>query len=105
MNNVYIYDYQRNTKGYVLRFLWVFRLYQSIGNKLVRLTCKLLLKYYREHYGLEIPPEAKIGKGLYIGHAFNITINPRVIIGENCNIHKGVLIGQSNRGKSKGYPT
>ena len=40
-----------------------------------------MLKYYREHYGLEIPAETEIGRGLYIGHAFNITINPNAIIG------------------------
>lgn len=64
-----------------------------------------MLKYYREKYGLEIPPETRIGKGLYLGHAFNITINGDSIIGENCNIHKGVVIGRVNRGERKGCPT
>ena len=40
----------------------------------------------------------KIGRGFYMGHAYNITINPAAVIGDNCNIHKGVLIGQTNRG-------
>lgn len=47
----------------------------------------------------------KIGQGLYVGHAFNITVNPDAVIGKNCNIHKGVTIGQENRGKRKGTPT
>lgn len=42
--------------------------------------------------------------GLYIGHPYCITINPKVILGENINIHKGVTIGQENRGKHKGTP-
>lgn len=45
------------------------------------------------------------GGGIYIGHAYNITINQNAKIGRNCNIHKGVVIGQVNRGKRKGYPT
>ena len=45
------------------------------------------------------------GGGIYIGHAYNITINCRAKIGRNCNIHKGVVIGQVNRGPRKGYPT
>lgn len=45
-----------------------------------------------------------MGKGLYLGHAFNITINPNCEIGDWCNIHKGVTIGQQNRGKLKGVP-
>lgn len=36
---------------------------------------------------------------------YNITINPNAKIGRNCNIHKGVVIGQTNRGKNKGVPT
>lgn len=77
---------------------------QSSNNKIVKLICKVLLKHYRERYGLEILPKTQIGKGLYLGHAFNITINPNAVIGENCNIHKGVVIGQSNRGNKKGAP-
>lgn len=91
--------------GYSLRFLRILRISQSTGNKIVKLICKFLLKYYREKYGLEIPPETKIGKGLYLGHAFNITVNGHSVIGENCNIHKGVVIGQVNRGLRKGCPT
>ena len=39
-----------------------------------------------------------------MGHAYGITINPNAIIGKNCNIHKGVTIGQESRGKRKGTP-
>lgn len=46
-----------------------------------------------------------IGGGIYLGHAYNITINPNTRIGRNCNIHKGVVIGQENRGVRKGVPT
>lgn len=72
---------------------------------MLRFYYRYKLKRYRLKYGLEIPWNAKIGKGLYLGHAFNITINPNVVIGDYCNIHKGVLIGQQNRGKKKGCPT
>ena len=42
---------------------------------------------------------------MYIGHADNITINQNATIGRNLNIHKGVVIGQANRGSRKGSPT
>lgn len=105
---MYMYnsDKQRNKGGgYTLRFLRVLRTFQNSNNRIVKLVCKVLLKHYREKYGLEIPPETKIGKGLYLGHAFNITINGHSVIGENCNIHKGVVIGRVNRGARKGCPT
>ena len=38
-------------------------------------------------------------------HAYNITVNPDTVIGDWCNLHKGVTIGQQNRGRLKGSPT
>lgn len=65
---------------------------------------RFLRKKMQAHYGLEIPGKATIGDGFYIGHAYGITVNPDAVIGRNCNIHKGVTIGQENRGKRKGAP-
>lgn len=87
--------------NHALRFIWVFRKARTSWNPLWR----LMLARMRERYGLEIPWKTQIGEGLYIGHAFNITVNPSAEIGRNCNIHKGVTIGQENRGKRKGAPT
>lgn len=65
---------------------------------------RFLRKKMQAHYGLEIPGQATIGEGFYFGHAYGITVNPDAVIGRNCNIHKGVTIGQENRGKRKGAP-
>ena len=65
---------------------------------------RFLRKKMQAHYGLEIPGQATIGEWFYIGHAYGITVNPDAVIGRNCNIHKGVTIGQENRGKRKGAP-
>ncbi len=90
---------------YVRHLLKYFRKVQTCHNKYLRF-------YYRARYrtlcrkrGIEIPSNTAIGKGLYIGHAYNITINSDAVIGENCNIHKGIVIGQTNRGPKKGVPT
>lgn len=84
-----------------LRFLWVFRHAQDKNNILWR----LVYRYMRSRYGLEIPYSTQIGPGLYLGHAYNITVNASSRIGKNCNLHKGVTIGQESRGKRKGAPT
>lgn len=54
--------------------------------------------------GIQIPFEAKIGPGLYIGHTGMIVINSNSIIGSNCNIGVGVVIGQGGRLERKGCP-
>ncbi len=70
----------------------------------MRLLYKVLFRIWANRRGLEITANNQMG-GVYIGHAYNITINSRARIGRNCNIHKGVVIGQANRGPRKGCPT
>lgn len=80
------------------------RKYQISKGKIRRLICKFLFAYYRRRNLVDMSIETSIGGGLYVGHPYGITINPQAVIGENCNIHKGVTIGQENRGKRKGTP-
>lgn len=64
----------------------------------------LLLRRCSIKYGIQIPYNTKIGKGLNISHFGTIVVNKRTVMGDNCNIHPCVNIGQSNRGKLKGTP-
>ncbi|SKB36874.1 serine O-acetyltransferase [Salegentibacter holothuriorum] len=63
-----------------------------------------LLKFASHYYGFQIPPETKIGEGLYIGHFGTVIINNMTSIGKNCNLSPNVTIGQANRGSKKGAP-
>ncbi len=65
---------------------------------------KNILHRYSKRYGLEISTEAEIGDGVYLGHAYNITVNGEAIIGKNVNLHKGCTIGKENRGRRQGAP-
>ena len=60
--------------------------------------------HYSRKYGLEISPTAEIGRGLYLGHPYNITVGTGAKIGNNVNLHKGCTIGKSNRGEKRGVP-
>ena len=90
---------------YLKRFRYYLRKAQCSRNPLARLYYRYMFGRVREERGLEISWRTRIGKGLYVGHPYNITINEATVIGENCNIHKGVTIGQENRGSRKGTPT
>ena len=72
---------------------------------LIKMYYKAMLKIARFFYHVELSAGTKIGAGLYIGHPYGITINPKAVLGKNINIHKGVTIGQENRGGRKGVPT
>lgn len=99
-------DYMRyaGKKNEMPKFQKYYRKSQSANNVILRIFYKCLLKYFRSKNLVELAANCKIGDGLYIGHLYAITINPKAIIGSNCNIHKGVTIGQENRGKRKGTP-
>ncbi len=68
------------------------------------LVYKLLLRRYTFKYGIQIAARTPISEGLCIRHFGTIIVNPRTSIGKNCNIHQGVTIGQTNRGKTVGVP-
>lgn len=92
-------------KRRIRRLLKEFRKCQNTKNKLSYLLHKLSFDRIKFSLNIELFPECKIDGGLYVGHPYGITINPETIIGKNCNIHKGVTIGQENRGSRKGSPT
>ena len=96
--NIYHLDKQR--KGSLPIFQYWYRKTQKSPN----LFNRIIYRFFSFLYKVEIPHTCKIGEGLYIGHPYCITINPNAIIGKNCNIHKGVTIGQQNRGSKKGAP-
>ena len=97
--------YGGHIDSYMKVFLYLYRKAIVTDFKPVKLFYKVLFHIWAKRRGLEIGTVTQIGGGIYIGHAYNITINPQARIGSNCNIHKGVVIGQTNRGKNKGVPT
>lgn len=100
-----IVRYKNSAGGKMPFFQKALRKFQDSGNFLLRLFWRVIYKFSSKKNQIEISPFTKIGGGLYLGHPYSITINPRTTIGKNCNIHRGVLIGQENRGCRKGVPT
>ncbi len=92
-------------KRYCKKFSYFFRKISTCKSKILRYYYLFRFHLISNKHGMEISWKTKIGKGLYIGHPHNITINPKAVLGDNVNIHKGVTIGQENRGSRKGAPT
>lgn len=72
-------------------------------NGKLKLLSKLRLFCLSRKYGLEIG-NAQIGKGIYLGHPYNITVTPDAVLGDYVSLHKGCTIGRENRGKRSGAP-
>lgn len=68
-------------------------------SSLIRNFARLMHYHYSNKFQIQIPREAQIGPGLYLGHATTIVVSPTVTIGKNCNLSHFVNIG-SNHGKA-----
>lgn len=88
--------------NHALRYLRAYRQMQQGKDplKLYRLHKRIL----RQKYGLELD-SFSVGRGLYLGHPYNITVSEYAVIGDNCNLNKGATIGSENRGERTGAPT
>ena len=103
--NILEQDFMRYQKAsYMPAFQKYFRKVQSTKFFPLRFYYKVAFKILKLIRHIEITETTQIGEGLYIGHAYNITINPKAILGKNINIHRGVLIGQTNRGVDAVHP-
>lgn len=103
--NILQKDYKRYPKASDMpAFQKYFRKVQSTSFFPLQFLYKVIFRLLKEIRHIEISRTTQIGAGLYIGHAYNITINPKAILGKNINIHRGVLIGQTNRGGRRGAP-
>lgn len=86
----YMFFLRKASKARVKSITWIFY--------------KILLRRYSYKFGYQIPFNAIIGEGFYIGHQGNVIINEKAVIGKNCNIAPGVTIGQTVRGEKCGVP-
>ena len=67
--------------------------FRALVRPLLSLLYSLANSYSRIAYGIEIHPEAEIGRGFYIGHFGGIFVG-KVLIGENCSISQHVKISR-----------
>lgn len=77
-----------------LKYLFWMRLCSYKG--LLYPFCKLRLGHWSKAYSIDIPPQTKIGNGLYLGHGMSIVINPTAIVGNNVNLSQCTTIGSND---------
>ena len=75
--------------SHALRYLYTYRKVQRQEDPLG--IFRLILRLGKRNYGLEIS-SPYIGKGLYLGHPYNISVCRNARIGSCCNLNKGASI-------------
>ncbi|HUO09771.1 MAG TPA: serine O-acetyltransferase [Phycisphaerae bacterium] len=54
---------------------------------------RFLFRYVRNHYGIELPYSAQVGRRVIIEHQSCIVIHGNAVIGDDCIIRQGVTLG------------
>lgn len=67
----------------------------SSQNLLLRTIAKLMHRRLSTRYQMQIPPNTRIGPGLYLGHGTCVIVNEAAVIGKNCNLSHFVTIGSN----------
>ncbi|MGB4107011.1 MAG: serine O-acetyltransferase [Alphaproteobacteria bacterium] len=73
------------------------RLNHAIWNMNLRAIARFLANISRILTGIEIHPEAKIGKNLFIDHGTGVVIGQTAVIKDNVTIYHGVTLGGVQR--------
>ncbi|MDP2339726.1 MAG: serine acetyltransferase [Deltaproteobacteria bacterium] len=81
----------------------------NVDSKLARAPLSVLyraaFRYVRNHYGIELPYSAHVGRQVVIEHQGGIVVHGDTTIGDRCVIRQGVTLGMKNVGKPFDAPT
>ena len=74
-----------------LKLMFLIRL-ASNKNTIFAKILRCYIYLFKRKYGIDMHPNTKIGEGLALSHAYNITINPSAIIGKNAEVRHCAFI-------------
>ena len=71
----------------------------------LKFIAKLISNISRFFTGIEIHPNAKIGKRVFIDHGSGVVIGETAEVGDDCIIYHGATLGGTGKEKGKRHPT
>jgi serine O-acetyltransferase len=88
-----------------LHALWLHRVSHQLWSRGHRLTARVISHYSRHITGVEIHPGAVIGRRVFIDHGMGVVIGETAVVGDDCLIYKGVVLGGTTLKRTKRHPT
>jgi serine O-acetyltransferase len=88
--------------------LWTiiaYRLMHPLAKRNIPLIPRLVMTILKTKTGLEIHPDAKIGKSFFIDHGVGTVIGQTTEIGDNCTLFHNVTLGGTGKHTGKRHPT
>lgn len=88
-----------------VKVMFWYRIAHYLYSKKLFFLSSMIMYRVRKKTGIEIHPGAIIGKNLFIDHGMGVVIGETTIIGDNCTIYQGVVLGGTGKEKGKRHPT
>lgn len=90
----------------VYRFgAWALRLRSPVLRAVLGRIHLSLFRYVRNHYSIELPCTARIGRRFRIGHQGGIVVHHNAVIGDDCVVRQNVTIGATTRRRGQEAPS
>ncbi|MGM0555875.1 MAG: serine O-acetyltransferase [Myxococcota bacterium] len=88
-----------------LHALWYHRVAHRLWQDGRVILARMLSHLSRHYTGIEIHPGATIGRRVFIDHGMGVVIGETAVIGDDCLIYKGVVLGGTTLSRTKRHPT
>ena len=88
-----------------LHAIWAHRLAHRLWRSGLKLIARWLSQITRGVTGIEIHPDATIGRNLFIDHGMGVVIGETTEVGDHVTIYHGVTLGGTSLQKTKRHPT
>lgn len=88
-----------------LHALWMHRIAHKLYKRERIVTARLVSHVSRHYTGIEIHPGAQIGRRVFIDHGMGVVIGETAVIGDDCLIYRGVVLGGTSLNRCKRHPT
>ena len=88
-----------------LHALWFHRVAHRLYRRGYTVSARVLSHASRHVTGIEIHPGARIGQRVFIDHGMGVVIGETAVIGDDCLIYKGVVLGGTSLQRVKRHPT
>ncbi len=88
-----------------LHAIWMHRIAHWFWKKGFKLLARIISHINRFFTGIEIHPNAKIGRRFFIDHGMGVVIGETTEIGDDVLMYQGVTLGGVSHEKKKRHPT
>ena len=88
-----------------LHAVWLHRVAHALWGRGWKWLARVVSNFGRWLTGIEIHPDAKIGRRFFIDHGMGIVIGETAEIGDDVTLYQGVTLGGTSWNKGKRHPT